>query len=170
MKLHTAVVLLPWTCCFFIIRIRTIWNDWATGLWEGVLKNTGMLLYPLLQSRCSKKSSSIACIQGLSKPCGILGTWGSGTDLSAMSVANSCGLFSFLGGQEAQSLPSQRAQGNSWLLDYPNKEEQLGLGTHLHDALENVQRRFPLQCVMDTAEQLIVDCWHWKNKRIHQGM
>lgn len=112
-KQHTTVVLLPWTCCFFIIRIRTIWNDWATGLWEGVLKNTGMLLYPLLQSRCSKKSSSIACIQGLSKPCGILGTWGSGTDLSAMSVANSCGLFSFLGGQEAQSLPSHRAQRNA---------------------------------------------------------
>ena len=92
-----------------------------------------MLHYPLLQSGGSKRSSSIAYICNLSKPCGILGTWGSGTDLSAMSVANSCGLFSFLGGQEAQSLPSQRAQGNSWLLDYPNKGEQLGLGTHLHD-------------------------------------
>lgn len=103
-----------------------------------------MLFYPLLQSEGSKRSSRTAYTHSLSVPCGMLVTWGSGTDLSAMLVATSCGLFWFTGGLEAQSLPSQRAQGNSWLLIYPNKGEQLELGTHIHDALEECAWKVPL--------------------------
>lgn len=72
----------------------------------------------------------------------MLATRGTGTDLSAMLVATSCGSLSFLGGLEAQGLPSQRAQRNSWLLVKCDKGELHGLGTLLHDVLENMQGKY----------------------------
>lgn len=128
MQLRTTIVCLAMISCSFMIRIWIIWDDWATGLEEGVFEKAAMLLYPLLQSEGSKKSSSTACIHSLSVPCGMLVARGSGTDLSAMLVATFCGLFWFIGRLEAQSLPSPRAQGNSWLLVYANRGGTTGIG------------------------------------------